>query len=293
MGGLRSWRYTEAPHREKGSGTVLTQRSRFCGLESQQRFLTPLPGSGFRPAIGTLRAYPNAVMLVTLETKAPWANRSRSDFTLLSPSGKPIMNQLYLTLTIFLAASLCATHVPAQDAAPADRNAVNTAARPGGMMADSPVTFPKQGALPAKYPPDVKDQRRAVGEGLLHLQHALPLAGADRGDSDGHAVRPVHEAARGLDASAAHAPHPHRRRRPAAARAGRQHRERHHALRLGGALQEAYPKARIQATVFVRGGGGCQHYREEGRVEKYILPWKPDLVFIGGISQKTSRASAK
>jgi len=51
-------------------------------------------------------------------------------------------------------------------------------------------------------------------------------------------------------------------------------------------LQEAYPKARIQATVYVRGGGGCQHYREEGRVEKYILPRQPDLVYIGGISQR-------
>ena len=51
-------------------------------------------------------------------------------------------------------------------------------------------------------------------------------------------------------------------------------------------LQEAYPKARIEATVYVRGGGGCQHYREEGRVAKYIQPRRPDLVFIGGISQK-------
>lgn len=51
-------------------------------------------------------------------------------------------------------------------------------------------------------------------------------------------------------------------------------------------LQEAYPKARIQATVYVRGGGGCQHYREEDRVAKNIIPQKPDLVLIGGISQK-------
>ena len=57
-----------------------------------------------------------------------------------------------------LVASFHALLATAQDAAPADRNAVNTAARPGGMMADSPVTFPKQGALPAKYPPDVKDR---------------------------------------------------------------------------------------------------------------------------------------
>ena len=52
--------------------------------------------------------------------------------------------------------------VGAQNAAPADRNAVNTAARPGGMMADSPVTFPKEGALPAKYPPDVKERAEAA-----------------------------------------------------------------------------------------------------------------------------------
>ena len=35
----------------------------------------------------------------------------------------------------------------------------------------------------------------------------------------------------------------------------------------------------------MRGGGGCQHYKEEGRVAKNIVPRKPDLVFIGGISQ--------
>lgn len=45
-------------------------------------------------------------------------------------------------------------------------------------------------------------------------------------------------------------------------------------------------KARIEATVYVRGGGGCQHYRDEGRVAKYIQPRRPDLVFIGGISQR-------
>ena len=51
-------------------------------------------------------------------------------------------------------------------------------------------------------------------------------------------------------------------------------------------LQAAYPKARIQATVYVRGGGGCQHYRERDRIAKNIVPRKPGLVFIGGISQR-------
>jgi hypothetical protein len=50
----------------------------------------------------------------------------------------------------------------AQNAAPADRNAVNTAARPGDMMADSPVKFPATGALPAKYAPDVKTESEPV-----------------------------------------------------------------------------------------------------------------------------------
>ena len=46
----------------------------------------------------------------------------------------------------------------AQNAAPKDRNPVNTTTRPGGMSADSPVTFPQEGALPAKFPPDVKEE---------------------------------------------------------------------------------------------------------------------------------------
>ena len=51
-------------------------------------------------------------------------------------------------------------------------------------------------------------------------------------------------------------------------------------------LVEAYPKAKIRGTVYVRGGGGCQHYKVEGRIAKNVVPRKPDLVFIGGISQK-------
>lgn len=50
-------------------------------------------------------------------------------------------------------------------------------------------------------------------------------------------------------------------------------------------LQEAYPESRIRATVYVRGGGGCQHYKEQGRVAKNVNARKPDLVLIGGISQ--------
>jgi len=107
----------------------------------------------------------------------------------------------------------------AQDAAPADRNAINTRVRPGDMMADSPVTFPKEGALPAKYLPDsiVNDTMRS-----------------------GWVAK----------------------------------------------LAEAYPKARITATVYVRGGGGCQHFKEQDRIATNVVPRHPDLVFIGGISQR-------
>jgi len=61
----------------------------------------------------------------------------------------------WLLLCVWCLAGLFAR---AQDAAPADRNAVNTRVRPGDMMADSPVTFPKEGALPAKCSPDVRVQ---------------------------------------------------------------------------------------------------------------------------------------
>ena len=65
---------------------------------------------------------------------------------------KAIHNLVLITCLVpLLARPLCA-----QDAAPADRNPVNTRVRPGDMMADSPVTFPKKGALPSKFPPDVK-----------------------------------------------------------------------------------------------------------------------------------------
>ena len=57
-----------------------------------------------------------------------------------------------------------------------------------------------------------------------------------------------------------------------------------------GKLQEAWPKAKITATGYVRGGGNCGHYQEEGRVEKVITAAKPDLVYIGGISQRNIKS---
>ena len=73
------------------------------------------------------------------------------------------------------------------------------------MMKDSPVTFPAKGALPAKYPPDVR-------------------AKSEPAEKDYYIFR----------------------------------------------------------------SPGCQHYKEQNRITKNLLPRKPDLVLIGGISQKTS-----
>jgi hypothetical protein len=192
----------------------------------------------------------------------------------------------HFTLTILFLSSLCGAPVSAQDAAAADRNAVNTRARPGGMMADSPVTFPKEGALPAKYPPDRKDQAEpAEKDYYIFSTPCRSLAQIAAIQKDMPAGRFTAPPADWL----------HLRRTRRILTEGGDLR----LLALGDSivndtmrsgwvalLQEAYPKARIQATVYVRGGGGCQHYREEGRVEKYILPRKPDLVVIGGISQK-------
>lgn len=51
-------------------------------------------------------------------------------------------------------------------------------------------------------------------------------------------------------------------------------------------LRDHYPAAKIRGTIYVRGGGNCGHFQAEERVRKHILPLRPDLVIIGGISQR-------
>jgi hypothetical protein len=51
-------------------------------------------------------------------------------------------------------------------------------------------------------------------------------------------------------------------------------------------LRDMYPQARITATVYLR-GGGAQHFRENARLERNVFPRRPDLVFLGGISQRS------
>lgn len=51
-------------------------------------------------------------------------------------------------------------------------------------------------------------------------------------------------------------------------------------------LERGYPGSRVIATTCVRGSTGCWWYKEGDRVQKYVLDHAPDLVVIGGISQR-------
>jgi TolB protein len=51
-------------------------------------------------------------------------------------------------------------------------------------------------------------------------------------------------------------------------------------------LQDLYPKASIRMTTVVRGGAGCWYYKENDRIRDVVAPLMPDLVFIGGLSQR-------
>ena len=51
-------------------------------------------------------------------------------------------------------------------------------------------------------------------------------------------------------------------------------------------LQRRYPACRIEKVTSVRGSTGCWWYKEPTRVQKFVLDHKPDLVIIGGISQR-------
>jgi len=56
-------------------------------------------------------------------------------------------------------------------------------------------------------------------------------------------------------------------------------------------LERDMPGAQIRVITSVRGSTGCTYYREEGRVERYVLRHDPDLLIIAGISH-ASRAGA-
>jgi lysophospholipase L1-like esterase len=156
----------------------------------------------------------------------------------------------------------------------------------GDLMKDSPVTFPEKGALPSKNPPDVRTWHETP-------EPEYSMFGTPQ-RSPGQIATIRAEMTKGeFTPPAPYWTHLARTRR--VLREGGDL----HVMAVGDSivndtmrsgwlvdLAAAYPKAQIRGTVYVRGGGGCQHYREEGRVAKHIVPRKPDLVLIGGISQK-------
>jgi len=196
---------------------------------------------------------------------------------------KPILHVLFLT-------SLLTVIAPAQNAAPTDRNPVNTTTQPGGMSADSPVTFPEEGALPTKFAPDEKEESWPVEkEYFLFSSPSRSLAQIRKIQADmpaGKFTPPANDW-KNLE-----------RTRKILTEGGSLHLMAigdsivNDTMRSGwvALLREAYPQAEIRATVYVRGGGGCQHYREEGRIAKVVVPGKPDLVFLGGISQANTES---
>ncbi len=154
------------------------------------------------------------------------------------------------------------------------------------MMKDSPVTFPEKGPIPAKWQPDVTTKHEEPEKGysifgtpqrslaqIATIQAGMPKGGFTPPKPDWTCLKRTHRVlTEGGDL---------------------------HVVAMGDSivadtmrsawlakLAEAYPKARIRGTVYVRGGGGCQHYKEEGRIQKNVVPLQPDLMFIGGISQK-------
>ncbi|HEY3397268.1 MAG TPA: SGNH/GDSL hydrolase family protein [Armatimonadota bacterium] len=58
-------------------------------------------------------------------------------------------------------------------------------------------------------------------------------------------------------------------------------------------VEKADPKAHLEVITAVSGGKGCWYYREENRVQSYVLDYAPDLLIIGGISQKGDLAAIR
>lgn len=51
-------------------------------------------------------------------------------------------------------------------------------------------------------------------------------------------------------------------------------------------LQRAYPDCQLEVICSVRGSTGCWYYRENEHFKSYVADLKPDLLMVGGISQK-------
>ncbi len=59
------------------------------------------------------------------------------------------------------------------------------------------------------------------------------------------------------------------------------------------ALQRLYPKCKINVKLSNRGSTGCWWYKNDNQVESYVLRYTPDLLIIGGISQRDDVASIR
>jgi lysophospholipase L1-like esterase len=51
-------------------------------------------------------------------------------------------------------------------------------------------------------------------------------------------------------------------------------------------LMRMYPKCKVERLMSVRGSTGCWWYKDENRVKEWVIDKNPDLLMIGGISQK-------
>jgi hypothetical protein len=51
-------------------------------------------------------------------------------------------------------------------------------------------------------------------------------------------------------------------------------------------LMRDHPKCKINKIASLRSATGCTYYRDENRVQDYVLKHRPDLLVIGGISNR-------
>ena len=58
-------------------------------------------------------------------------------------------------------------------------------------------------------------------------------------------------------------------------------------------VDKAHPECKIEKITSVRGSTGCWWYKEPGRVQKFVLDHKPELIIIGGISHRNDVASIR
>ena len=155
------------------------------------------------------------------------------------------------------------------------------------LMSDSPVKFPEKGALKSKYSPDRSTKQRETPEEGYSI-----FATPERSTEQIDAIQAEMVKGEFTPPKADWGNLPRTRR--ILTEGGELH-----VMGIGDSivadtmrsawlakLAQAYPKATIRGTVYVRGGGGCQHYKLEDRIAKNVVPRKPDLVFIGGISQQ-------